>query len=152
MYLVYGPIFMRRGFTEITIASTRPVAVPGIAQEISLWVAGRSLDHELWIVVNDVNTNTKELFAGTLNFQGWRQVTIPIPPFEEDRRTGFKRGIRQFDPHFPDREGIEIIGFKVRPNFLETYGSYYIYFDDLRAVTDLNNTLQRDPDDPIDSW
>jgi hypothetical protein len=35
---------------------------------------------------------------------------------------------------------------------METYGSYYIYFDDLRAVTDLFAENNRDVDDMADAW
>jgi hypothetical protein len=35
---------------------------------------------------------------------------------------------------------------------MEAYGSYYIYFDDLRAVTDLFAEDIKDADDPSDMW
>jgi hypothetical protein len=35
---------------------------------------------------------------------------------------------------------------------MDSYGSYYVYFDDLRAVTDLYAENSRDADDPHDDW
>jgi hypothetical protein len=35
---------------------------------------------------------------------------------------------------------------------MEAFGSYYIYFDDLRAVTDLFAENNRDADDMTDGW
>jgi hypothetical protein len=35
---------------------------------------------------------------------------------------------------------------------MEAQGAYYIYLDDLRAVTDLFAENNRDPDDMSDGW
>ena len=48
--------------------------------------------------------------------------------------------------------GITIRGFNILCDLDETYGSYYIYMDDLRAVTDLFAEESRDEDDILDSW
>jgi hypothetical protein len=48
--------------------------------------------------------------------------------------------------------GIKIRGFRVDVYPWQAYGSYYIYLDDLRAVTDLFADESRDPDDMIDGW
>ena len=48
--------------------------------------------------------------------------------------------------------GIKILGLVVEPELTETYGSYYVYFDDLRIVTDLFAEENRDPDDIADNW
>ena len=37
-------------------------------------------------------------------------------------------------------------------DILESYGTYYVYFDDLRAVTDLFAEESRDEDDMVDNW
>ena len=48
--------------------------------------------------------------------------------------------------------GLSIDGFNVKCNIDETYGRYYIYFDDVRAVTDLFAEESRDTDDMMDAW
>jgi hypothetical protein len=48
--------------------------------------------------------------------------------------------------------GIKILGFIVRPDPAESYGSYYIYFDAIRAWTDLFAEENRDEDDFTDAW
>ena len=35
---------------------------------------------------------------------------------------------------------------------MDTYGDYYMYFDDLRVVTDLYEIDLRDKDDMADFW
>jgi hypothetical protein len=48
--------------------------------------------------------------------------------------------------------GIKILGFRIDCDPMEAYGSYYVYFDDLRAYTDLSDEENRAKDDPIDMW
>jgi hypothetical protein len=48
--------------------------------------------------------------------------------------------------------GLKVIGFKIETDLLESFGSYYIYFDDMRAVTDLFAEDARDEDDMVDGW
>ena len=129
--------FMRRGFLDIEIDLSRPIAIPGITCQISVWVAGRNWRHDLFLVIKDVHGERKELRVGTMRFRGWRKMAVDIPPYEENRDQGLVRGVRQHDPHFPYQTGIEIVGFIIRPYFVETIGSYYVYFDDMRALTDL---------------
>ena len=47
---------------------------------------------------------------------------------------------------------MKIVGFKINCDLDESYGRYYIYFDDLRAVTDLYEVEMADPDDMDDNW
>lgn len=133
--------FFRRGPTHISIEPSRPLAIPGIAKTLSMWVVGRNFQHELKVVIQDQFGTRNVLSMGTLNFSGWRLLTVAIPP-----------GIRQRDPHYINRTGISILGFIIEPYLPETYGSYYVYFDDLRAYTDLFSEANRDPDDMVDNW
>jgi hypothetical protein len=48
--------------------------------------------------------------------------------------------------------GLKIVGFRVDCDPEDAYGSYYIYLDDLRVVTDLYEMEARDPDDMYDNW
>jgi hypothetical protein len=58
---------------------------------------------------------------------------VAIPPQSADGRSG----IVQRNYHYNNHMGIKVIGFKIECDPMEAYGSYYVYFDDLRAVTDL---------------
>ena len=133
--------FPPRAKTSIYVQANRPLAVPGIAKTISVWVVGRNFNHRLYVVIRDFSGQTSVLHMGRLNFVGWRELTVPIPP-----------DIEQRDIHYANQGGIEIIGFVIEPDLLETYGSYYVYFDGLRALTDLFSEEARDPDDMVDSW
>ncbi len=133
--------FFRRGNSEIFIQPIRPLQVPGITKTISVWAVGRNFNHRLYIVVGDYFGNVNMLEMGTLNFSGWKQLTTAVPPT-----------LVQRDFHYNDRMGVQILGFMIQPALMETYGTYYVYFDGLRALTDLFAEESRDPDDMLDSW
>ena len=133
--------FYRRGVIDFTLKPVRPIPIEGITKTISVWVAGRNTEHKLELLVSDHFGNDAVIPMGKLNFSGWKKITVTIPP-----------NIRQRDYHYNNRMGISIDGFNVKCNIDETYGRYYVYFDDLRAVTDLFAEESRDSDDMMDAW
>jgi hypothetical protein len=140
--------FIHRGYTSFTIYPQRPIPIEGIAKTVSIWVVGRNFNHELHILFQDFFGRPYELYMGKLNFQGWKRLTVAIPPQSGDG----SGGIVQRSYHYNNQMGIKITGFRIDCDPMEAYGSYYIYFDDLRAVTDLFAEDDRDADDMIDSW
>ena len=133
--------FFGRTNTTIAIEPIRPLAIPGITKTISVWVIGRNNNHKLSVVVEDNFGNRNYLPMGKLNFSGWKQITVAVPPTLE-----------QHNPHYNNLTGIKILGFVIEPELTETYGSYFVYFDDLRVVTDLFAEENRDADDIPDAW
>ncbi|MDR0456983.1 MAG: flagellar filament outer layer protein FlaA [Treponema sp.] len=140
--------FLRRGYSSFTIRPLRPIPIEGITKTVSLWVVGRNFNHELKLLLQDYFGKNYEIYVGKLNFQGWKKLTVAIPPQPMDG----KNGIVQRSYHYNNQMGIRIVGFRIDCDPLESYGSYYIYFDDLRAVTDLFAENNRDPDDMADGW
>ncbi len=140
--------FFRRGFNEILILAQKPIPIEGITKTVSVWVAGRNFNHTLKLIVKDFFNNTFELTMGKLNFQGWKKLSVAIPPQNPDGFTG----IIQRNFHFTSQMGLRIVGFKIECDPMEAYGTYYVYFDDLRAVTDLFAEDYRDEDDMVDGW
>lgn len=133
--------FYRRAPISVSLQPVRPLAVPGIVKTISVWVVGRNFNHRLSIVIEDYFGNMNVLPMGLLNFSGWKQLTVAVPPTVDQR-----------NPHYNTQTGIKILGFVIDTDLEETYGTYYVYFDDLRAVTDLFAEESRDPDDMVDGW
>ncbi|MDR0400897.1 MAG: flagellar filament outer layer protein FlaA [Treponema sp.] len=140
--------FIHRGHTEVFFRPQRPIPIEGITKTVSLWVAGRNFNHELYLLVRDYFGREFELFVGQLNFPGWKKLTVAIPPQPEDGRNG----IVQRDYHYFNRMGIMITGLAIKVDPSEAYGSYYVYFDDMRAWTDVFTENNRDEDDMADSW
>ncbi len=133
--------FFRRGNTQIVIEADRPISIPGIVKTMSVWVVGRNQPHRLRGIIEDQFGHRYTVTFGELNFTGWRRLTAAIPPT-----------VRQRDPNITDREGLRFRGFILEPDLMQTYGNYYVYFDDMRAVTDLFGEELRDPDDMVDGW
>ena len=75
-------------------------------------------------------------------------MTVAIPPQNPDG----KAGIIQKDYHYSTKMGLKIVGLKVECDPENAYGSYYIYIDDLRVVSDLYEMEARDSDDMYDNW
>ncbi|MDR0450595.1 MAG: flagellar filament outer layer protein FlaA [Treponema sp.] len=140
--------FLHRGHTSFTLFPQRPIPIEGITKTVSVWAVGRNYNHELYLLVQDFFGRPFELYMGKLNFQGWKQLTVAIPPQAEDGRNG----IVQRNYHYNNNLGIKITGLMIKCDPLEAFGSYYVYFDDLRAVTDLFAEDNRDEDDMNDTW
>ena len=122
-------------------------AIEGITKTVSVWVGGRNMGHQLWLLVQDYNGNNFEIWMGDLEFSGWKKMTCAIPPTPDG-----VHGIIQSSVYYGNKPGLRIVGFRVDCNPMEAQGSYYIYMDDLRAVTDLYDVENRDPDDMDDAW
>ncbi len=148
--MVYGVRvdFFRRGYNSFTLTATKPLPVEGIAKTVSVWVVGRNYNHTLKLLLQDYWGHNFELYVGKLNHSGWKLMTVAIPPQNPDG----KSGIIQKDYHYSTRMGLKIVGFKVECDPTDAYGSYYIYLDDLRAVSDLYEMEARDVDDMYDNW
>lgn len=140
--------FLHRGNTSFYLYPRRPIPIEGITKTISVWAVGRNYNHTLKILIQDFFGRQFELEVGKLNFQGWKQLTVAVPP----QPYSGKSGIVQRDYHYNNQLGIKVVGFKVDCDPAETSGTYYLYLDDLRAVTDLFAENDRDPDDMPDAW
>lgn len=139
--------FFRRGVNSFFVTPAQPLAIDGVAKTVSVWVVGRNQPHKLTLLVKDFFGNNFELYMGSLAFSGWKEMTVAIPPSPDG-----KRGIVQDSAYFGQRPGLSIVGFRVdcEPEF--THGTYFIYFDDLRTVTDLYAFENADPFDMSDAW
>ncbi len=133
--------FFRRGDSYISIMPSRPIGIAGIVKTLSVWVVGRNFNHTLKAIFQDFSGKKFELTVGKLNFAGWKQLIVAIPPT-----------VQQRDPHYGILSGLKFLGFAIDCDMMEAYGSYYIYFDDMRAVTDLFGEENRDQDDMLDAW
>lgn len=139
--------FFRRGVNQFFIKSARPLPIEGIAKTVSVWVCGRNQDHQMYALVQDMFGHNFELYMGTLSFTGWKKLTAVIPPSPDG-----EHGIVQQSAFYNNRPGLRIVGFRVDCNPMLARGSYYMYFDGLRVVTDLYDLEYVDEDDMSDNW
>ena len=139
--------FFRRGKNSFTIKSGRPLAIEGTTKTLSVWVCGRNQDHELYALVQDYFGRNFELYMGSLGFSGWKKLICVVPPSPDG-----EHGIVQSSAYYGDKPGLKVIGFRVDCNPMQARGTYYMYLDDLRAVTDLYDMENHDEDDMADNW
>jgi hypothetical protein len=139
--------FFRRGVNSFFIRSARPIPIEGVTKTLSLWVAGRNMDHSLYALVQDYYGNNFELYVGSLGFSGWKKMQVAVPPTPDG-----EHGIIQSSAYDGIRPGLRVVGFRVDCNPILARGTYYMYIDDLRAVTDLYDIENRDEDDMRDDW
>ncbi len=140
--------FFRRGYNQIFVLAQRPIPIEGITKTISVWVVGRNYNHVMKLIVKDFFNNQFELTLGKLNFQGWKKLSVAVPPQNPDGTSG----IIQRNFHYNNQMGLKVIGFKIECDPMEAFGTYYLYLDDLRAVSDLFAEDSRDADDMSDGW
>lgn len=152
--------YFRRGNTIISVDRVRPLEIEGISKTISVWVAGRNYNHDLFVHLEGYTGKQYKLPMGKLNFSGWKQLTVAIPPtvdqvnpfYAPPPRDENGNTIAPLNPRYINRQGVAFIGFSIEPALLETYGSYYVYFDDLRVWTDLFSRQAENPNDLSDGW
>lgn len=139
--------FFKRGVNSFYILSQRPIPVEGVTKTISLWVCGRNMDHDMYVLIEDYFGRSYELYMGSLGFTGWKKLTAVVPASPDG-----ERGIVQHSAYYGERPGVRVTGFRIDCNPVLARGSYYMYIDDLRCVTDLYDLEHRDEDDMSDNW
>ncbi len=139
--------FYRRGINSIYITAVRPLPIEGVTKTVSVWVSGRNANHDIFLLVQDYFGHNYELYLGNLGFSGWKKLTVAVPPTPDG-----EHGIVQSSAYYGDRPGLRILGFRIDCNPVLARGKYFVYFDDLRAVTDLYDLENRDDDDIPDNW
>lgn len=133
--------YISRGYNWFSIKPVKPIVIEGICQQVSIWVAGRNYKHWLRALIQDFYGNERLIYIDRLNFVGWKELVFSIPEV-----------VKQRDFHFVDKVGIKFNGFVVECDPIETFGVYYLYLDELRALTDIFNEKTRDVDDMHDDW
>ncbi len=139
--------FFRRGVNSFYLTPAQPLAIDGVTKTISVWVAGRNQPHTISILLRDFNGNNFELYMGELSFTGWKEMVVAVPPSPDGTR-----GIIQDSAYHGINPGLTVVGFRVDCDPMSASGTYYLYLDDLRAVTDLYAFENSDPYDMDDSW
>ena len=139
--------FFKRGINSFYITSQRPIPIEGVTKTVSVWVCGRNMGHELYLLVEDYFGRNYELYMGSLGFSGWKKLTAVVPPSPDG-----EHGIAQHSAYYGDKPGLRIIGFRVDCDPMLSRGAYYMYLDDLRCVTDLYDMQNHDEDDMADNW
>lgn len=106
-----------------------PYEIPfiGTVTQIDVWVWGANYRYYLDILVRDADGRVHTLPAGTLAYNGWKNVIVPIPTH-----------IRQHSRLRSGPKTLSFVGFRIRTDPDEYVDDFNIFFDQLKYTT---NTL-----------
>jgi hypothetical protein len=94
---------------------------------MDFWVWGANYNYKLEVLVRDADGRVHVLKAGSLHFQGWRNIVLNIPTW-----------IRQHSYIRSGRPDMTFVGFRIRTDVTAAVDNYVIFFDQLKYTT---NTL-----------
>jgi len=131
--------FDRQGYNWIDIhpvtgdggeAKPFEIPLPGRVRYFDLWVWSANLDLYLEAYIRDYQGIVHRIQFGDLAYTGWRNLRAHIP-----------NSIRQEKRALPPHAGIKFVKFRIwtKPN--EKVGDFYVYFKQLKALTDTFETL-----------
>ena len=139
----------RRYYSWMTLLPPTPKPIHGIAKRLKVLVTGRNKTHHLKALLRDVNGTIHEISFGKLTFPGWNELIGFIPKNVEqtdERRIFMEVGSQRVD----------FLSFLIQfePSTINTQEDYYIYFDNLKAESDIfiDKKVLNDKNIMKDNW
>lgn len=100
--------------------------IPGIVQQIDLWVWGGGFDYSLDMYVEDFRGYAHKLSYGSLLYHGWKYLHVRVP-----------KSIPQYESWSPMVKGMRFLFFRVSAAPYERCDRMHIFLDFFTCVTDL---------------
>jgi len=104
-----------------------PFEIPfkGKISRIDLWVWGANYSYDLEVLVRDCNGRVFAIPMGPVDHEGWKNMSVLIPAH-----------IQQASPYLNGTRQMSFIAFRLRTRPTERVDSFYIFFDQFKALTD----------------
>jgi hypothetical protein len=103
--------------------------MPGRSQILDIWVWGSNLSYQLEAYVQDYRGVTHMLPMGLINHTGWKNFKVNIP-----------KTIPQGKRVLPHLQPLKFVKFRIWTGPTEPVNDFYIYFDQLKLLTDTFET------------
>jgi hypothetical protein len=100
--------------------------LPGKVKAISVWVLGRGNDYTLEAWVQDWRGSTHVLKMGSVNFVGWRPLTVKVPI-----------GVPQDIDTYPQTKNLVLTKLVLRSKPTANTEKVVIFFDAVKVLTDM---------------
>ena len=151
--------FDRRGFNWIDLFPIVPgsgdngqtpvpfeIPIPGQIRYMDMWVWGSNHNFYIEAYFRDHRGIVHSIFLGDLAFAGWRNLSLRIPNhIPQTRRT------------LPSFAGLHFVKFRIWTTPVERVDNFFIYFNQLKILTDVFSDLfdgddLADPERAMDLW
>jgi hypothetical protein len=106
----------------------------GVIKSIAVNVYGLNFPHGLSTVIIDSTGNTKNIFMGYVQFDGWGELIWNNPAYIQEVRN---RDIRLYPLYPTSTPFIKFGGFLIQRDAAKEGGDFVTYFKDVRVIYDL---------------
>ncbi len=121
--------FNRKGDNWFEVYPTvdgKPYEIPfvGDVSSLDFWVWGSNYNYYLEVLVRDATGRTHVLSAGSLAFNGWKNIVVNIPGWLE-QHSHLRSG----------PETMSFLGFRIRSDAEEYVDDFVIFFDQMKYTS-----------------
>jgi hypothetical protein len=135
--------FDRRGYNWIDVYPVVPgtagngegpepfeIPIPGRISYLDMWVWGSNHNYYMEAYFRDYQGVIHGLYMGNLGYQGWKNLRVQIPT-----------SVRQSKRVLPRYAGLHFVKFRIWTTPLEMVDNFYIYFNQMKVLTDTFESL-----------
>lgn len=113
-------------FEVYPTADGKPYEIPfvGTVTQMDFWIWGANYNYYLEVMVRDATGRVHVLQAGSLAFNGWKNIIVNIPGW-----------IQQHSHYRNGPENMTFVGFRIRSDAAEYVDNYVVFFDQIKYTT-----------------